>query len=185
MAEQVVELPPLRGAEIVIGVDRGGLEVAAACARALRLPCHRCSTRHLGLPWRPPLPFGAVTDDGYHFVDAEVAADHALAPSEIAALVRSAREAAGFSPPRRPSLAGRSVLIVGDALSTGYRALAVAASVKAAGPADVTIVAPCCAADAVARVAAEGIRLVSLHVADGPRFDADSFYDRRSAAAAA
>jgi putative phosphoribosyl transferase len=175
LAERVAEVPSIVPT-LLVGVHPGGIAVASACALRLGLPSGGCGAAHLRLPWRPAIPFGALTDDGHRYLDAEVVADHSLAPREIDEVAgRAWHTPAGERPPR-PRLARQAVLVVADGLSTGYRALAVAAAAQAAGAADVTIAVPCCAADAAARVAAAGIRLVSLFVVDGPRFHLGAWY---------
>jgi putative phosphoribosyl transferase len=167
---------------VVLGVGHGGFEVALACARRLGLPCGWIAVAHLGLPWRRDCPFGAITDDGHAYFDDEVVADHALGAREVSTVVRLAvaalRRHRPTPAPAALGLGGRPVLVVADALSTGYRALAAARAAAAAGASRVTLAAPCSAADGAARVTAASLPLVSLSIDDGPRFDPGAIYGR-------
>jgi putative phosphoribosyl transferase len=161
---------------IVVAIGEDGLTVARACAGALAAPLGWYGAAALRLPWRPSLSFGAVTDDDHHYLDAEVVADHCLGTREIAAVARAALPLLRAARPRRPDLVGRAVVLVADALDTGYRALAVARAARAAGAAHIAVATPCAARDAADRVAASGLVTISLVVSDAPRFDADAFY---------
>lgn len=170
--------PEFANPTVVIGVGDDGKRVAEPLAAALALPLGDYAVGQMVLPWRPKLAFGALTDDNHHYTDAEIVTDHSLGAREQGQLARALLASLRARRPARPKLAGERVLIVGAALSTGYRVLAVAASVKAAGAAGVMVAAPCAARDAVERVAAARLPVLCLVVSDGPLFDAASFYAR-------
>jgi putative phosphoribosyl transferase len=140
----------------------------------------------LALPWYPRLAFGALTADNHHYIDAVVTADHSLGAREIAQLCRERLGAlrGGGGGWRRPRPVGEvDVVLVSRGLSTGYRALALAASARAGGAAEVLVAAPCGARDAVARLA-PAARAVVLHVSDAPRFDPDDCWQPPAASEA-
>lgn len=163
----------------VLGLGDKGAAVAAPLAAALGRPASRLRVGALTLPWRPRVTFGAVTEDDHHYVDPDIVADMALGAREIAQIARAAQAAlrAAGGPAGWPPLQGRAAIVVGHALSTGYRALAAAAAAKARGASSVIIAAPCAAGDAAERIAAAATaRLVTLHVSERPRFHSADFY---------
>ena len=62
------------GNGVVVGLARGGVEVAAEVARGLLLPLDALAVRKVGHPAQPEYAVGAVTPDGgvYLRPDAEV-----------------------------------------------------------------------------------------------------------------
>jgi putative phosphoribosyl transferase len=161
---------------VIVGASASARAVAQGLARGLGVPSGVYGASHLALPWRPALPFGAITDDGHTYLDPEVVADHSLGPVEIAEVSEEALAGLRRRRPRRPSLAGHTAVVVVDALSTGYLALAVAEAARAAHASSVVVAAPCAAQDAAERVIATGLTFVALVTSDGPRFDASFFY---------
>jgi putative phosphoribosyl transferase len=57
---------------LVLGIARGGTEVAAEVARALGAELDVAVARKLGAPFHPELAIGAITADGTRFVDPEL-----------------------------------------------------------------------------------------------------------------
>ena len=166
---------------VVLAVGDDGLPMARSIAARLGVEKGRLGVAHLCLPWRTTLAFGALTDDDHHFVDPVVATDHSLGAREIAQIARDLLPVLREGTPasraeRRPLLTGRVAVLACGWLSTGYRALAVAAAARAAGASDVVVASPCAARDAFVRVEASPAKMVVLDVYDGPRFDPGEWF---------
>ena len=133
---------------VVLGLARGGVPVAAAVARALRLPLDVFVVRKIGAPQQPELAIGAVASGGVLVLDRETvramhlsqAALDLRVAQEREELLRRERLYRGERPPL--ALAGLTVLLVDDGLATGYTMLAAVRAVRRMAPARVVIAVP-------------------------------------------
>jgi len=111
---------------LVLGIPRGGVEVAYPVAEALRAPLDVVIARKLGAPGNPELAMGAVAPDGSYLLNESLARQLRVKPEKIAELVkqeteeikRRLRHYRGGRP--FPELRGRTVIAVDDGLATGY-----------------------------------------------------------------
>lgn len=140
-----------RGDVVVLGVPRGGVVVAAPVAAALAAPLEVLVVRKLGLPGRPELAMGAITD-----VAGEIAvvrnedvlrhrpvpeeAVHAVLQAELAELRRRQSVYRTGRPP--VPVTGRTALVVDDGLATGASMRAAVAGVRGLGAAAVVVAVP-------------------------------------------
>ena len=168
---------------LVLGLARGGVEVAAPVAAALSAPLDVLVVRKVGRPGQPELGLGAVTEAGLVVWDDLGLAAAGLLPADLADVVEAERAECGrrVSAYRegRPATAvhGRTVVLVDDGIATGVTARAAVRDVQAGGATRVLVAAPVVAAATVAGLAAEGCEVVALLTAH--RFGAVSrFYDR-------
>jgi predicted phosphoribosyltransferase len=141
---------------VVLGIPRGGVVVAAPVADALNAPLDVVVVRKLGLPGRPELAMGAITD-----VAGEVAvvrnedvlrrwpvpeeAAQAVLQAELAELRRREEAYRGGRPPV-PVDDGTAV-VVDDGLATGASMRAAVAGVRGLGAATVVVAVPVGAAE--------------------------------------
>ena len=109
------------GGVVVVGLARGGVEVAAEVALGLHAPLDALAVRKVGHPWEPEYGIGAVAPGGIHYVRAH----DGLSEDEVAEAVRSAdekSEALDADLHRRVvpvPVAGRTCVLVDDGLATG------------------------------------------------------------------
>jgi putative phosphoribosyl transferase len=155
-----------RGPErVVVGLARGGVQVAAEVARALEAPLDVVAVRKLGHPWHPEYALGAVTPGGGVYVRGS----NGLTDGQVAQAVAGARERAVALDRRlhvgrrAMSLAGKTVVLVDDGLATGATMIASARWAKASGADRVVAAVPVVAADSALLVRGEVDDLVSLH----------------------
>jgi putative phosphoribosyl transferase len=123
------------GDVVVVGLARGGVQVAAGVARAFEAPLDVVAVRKVKHPWQPEYAIGAVTPgDGVY-----LRSRNGLSAAQVARAVASARRAAEeldrrLHLRRSPaSLRGRSALVVDDGLATGATMIAAARWARAAG----------------------------------------------------
>jgi putative phosphoribosyl transferase len=168
---------------LVLGLARGGMEVAAPVAAALSAPLDVLVVRKVGRPGQPELGLGAVTEAGLVVWDDFGLMAAGLMRADLSGVVEAERAECG----RRvsayrdgrpaPPVHGQTVVLVDDGIATGVTARAAVRDVRAGGAARVVVAAPVVAAATVARLAAEGCEVVALLTAK--RFGAVSrFYDR-------
>lgn len=150
---------------VVVGLARGGVEVAAEVARALTAPLDVVAVRKIGHPWQPEYGIGAVTPgDGVY-----VRASDGLTEEQLARAVEETKAKAAQLDRRlhdaHPALelGGKTVLVVDDGLATGATMIAALRWAKAAGAARVVAAVPVAAAESLALISAEASQVVCLH----------------------
>ena len=142
-------LQHLRGPEaVVLGLPRGGVEVAAEVAAALAAPLDVIMVRKLGVPSQPELAMGAIGEGGVRIVLPETVRRAGVTPDELAAvevreraeLQRRAQRFRGDRP--RIPLAGRTAVVVDDGIATGSTARVACKVARALGAARIVLAVP-------------------------------------------
>jgi len=150
---------------VVVGLARGGVQVAAEAARALAVPLDVLAVRKVGHPWQPEYALGAVTPgDGLY-----VRSNDGLSDEEMDAVVGRARSAAdeldrrlhATLPPLE--LAGRPVVLVDDGLATGATMIAALRWARSGGATETIAAVPVAALESASIVSCESTRFVCPH----------------------
>jgi len=163
----------------VIGLARGGVEVAAETARLLDLPLDVLCVRKVATPGHPELAMGAVAPQGERYTNRRVAGR--LTPIQVDAAYDTATAQAREMDERLRGgtpmmLVGRTAMIVDDGAATGASIRAALAAVRNAGARQNVIALPVLPRLAVERLERECDRLVTLRAPQ--RFHAVSqFYE--------
>jgi predicted phosphoribosyltransferase len=163
----------------VIGLARGGVEVAAETARLLDLPLDVLCVRKVATPGHPELAMGAVAPQGERYTNRRVAGR--LTPIQVDAAYDTATAQAREMDERLRGgtpmmLVGRTAMIVDDGAATGASIRAALAAVRNAGARQTVIALPVLPRLAVERLERECDRLVTLRAPQ--RFHAVSqFYE--------
>lgn len=151
---------------VVIGLARGGVEVAAEIAARLEAPLDVLAVRKVGHPWQPEYALGAVTPGGGVFVRGP----EGLTREELRSVIADARRRAEQLDERlhadhpRVDVAGRSVLLVDDGLATGATMIAAVRWARAGGAAGVVVAVPVGAAQSIESVRREADEVICLRV---------------------
>jgi putative phosphoribosyl transferase len=140
-------------ADIVLGLPRGGVVVAAEVARALARPLDALIVRKIGHPVQREFAVGAIAERGIQLFDPAAptgspALDQVIAEEKQ----RLARVERLLAINRRPPLAGLQVLLVDDGLATGATMEAAARSVRAQRARRVVVAVPVASPHAVNRL---------------------------------
>lgn len=133
---------------LVLALPRGGVPVGYEVARRLRLPLDVYLVRKLGVPGHEELAMGALAGDGTCVIDEDLietlgineAALDTVVQREIGELRR--RELLYREGRPQLDIRGKTAIVVDDGLATGATMRAVAAALRAHGPASIVIAAP-------------------------------------------
>ena len=183
LAELLVERGERGRADLVLGIPRGGVVVAAAVAQALHCPLDVALARKVGAPHNPELAIGAVGPDGRAVIDRDLVARLGAREDWVTgAVTRAAEEVQarlarfrGDRPP--PAVEGRRVLVVDDGIATGATALTVGHWLEAAGAGAGVLAVPVAPPGAPDRLSPPYETVVAL--AFPPRFTAVGLHYER------
>ncbi len=133
---------------VVVGLPRGGVQVALEVALALNAPLDVIVVRKLGVPFQPELAMGAIGEGDTRVLNADVVAALGLDSADLDRAER--RERAELERRSRllrlgrvrVPLAGRPVVVVDDGVATGATARAACQVARAEGAARVVLAVP-------------------------------------------
>jgi putative phosphoribosyl transferase len=168
-------------ADLVLGLPRGGVVVAAAVARALHLPLGVLIVRKIGHPRHREFAVGALAEGGVTVLDEGVIGTNAGLRAELQEIIEEEKERlrayqARFHPQGAQHLVGKGVLLVDDGLATGATTEAAVLSVRKQNACRIVVAAPVASANALERLApiADEVRVLCAD----PDFDAvGRYYD--------
>ena len=152
---------------VVLGVARGGVEVAAEVARVRGWPLDVVIPRKIGAPFNPELGLGAIAP-GVRVLDEEMLrslrVSDAYVEEEVARQEEEiARRAEAYRGGRPPvSLERRTAVIVDDGLATGGTAVAAVRWGRRQGAERVILAVPVAPREAVAKLSKEADEVVVL-----------------------
>lgn len=153
---------------VVLGLARGGVEVAAPVAAALHAPLDVLVVRKVAHPGQPELGLGALAEDGPVHWDADGLARldlcvEDLTPYVAAQRAECARRVAVYRRGRdRAVVYGREVVVVDDGVATGVSARAALRCLGSAGASRLVLAAPVVAAATLPLLAEAADEVVAL-----------------------
>ena len=153
---------------VVLGLARGGVEVAAEVARHFDAPLDVLVVRKIGSPYQPELAVGAVAPEGVRVVNDEIVESLKISESRLAQLAERARQELGrklqtYRGERQPvELSGRDVVLVDDGLATGATMRAAVEYVRNEGVDRLIVAVPVGSHGSCDRIRREVDRLVCL-----------------------
>lgn len=168
--------------DLVAGLPRGGVVVAAEVADTLQRPLEVIVVRKIGHPWHREYAVGALAEDDVLILDREAMATAPLAAVELARVIdeersRLAQYSAKFHHDLKTVFSGSRLLLVDDGLATGATAEAAVWSARKKNVREIIMATPVASASACERLARVANRVISL-VTDAD-FQAVGQYYRR------
>jgi putative phosphoribosyl transferase len=140
---------------VVLGLPRGGIEVAFEVARILNQRLEAFVVRKLGLPGQPELAMGAIASGGILILNKIMAEKCRITGEEINKVVAherielARRENIYGAITDFATLKGKRIIIVDDGLATGATMTAAALAVRNLGAAEIYAAAPVASQPAV------------------------------------
>jgi putative phosphoribosyl transferase len=168
-------------ADLVLGLPRGGVVVAAEVAAVLGKPLDALIVRKIGHPLHREFAVGALAEDEVVLLDQSVVGNNPAIRAELGEVIEEEKQRlreyeAAFHKPGTTSLAGKDVFIADDGLATGATTEAAVLSARKQGARRVTVIAPVGSTSAVARLRSVADDVIVLFV--DPDFDAvGRYYD--------
>ncbi len=143
-------------AELVLGLPRGGVIVAAQVAHSLQAPLDVLVVRKIGHPWHREFAVGAMAEKGVVVLDEQAIGRNPLIRTELNEIIEEEKErlnAYQASFRQEPlDLIGKAVLLVDDGLATGSTTEAAVLSAKKQQAAQVIVAAPVGSTSAIERL---------------------------------
>jgi predicted phosphoribosyltransferase len=167
--------------DLVLGLPRGGVVVAAEVARKLDAPLDVLVVRKIGHPRHREFAVGAIAEPDIVILD-EIAIERThVHPAELRQIIDEEQQRlqdyqAIFERNQPPDLTDKAVLIVDDGLATGSTMEVAVKSAFQRAASDVSVAVPVASGSAFDRIQAAGAQVYALVV--DPDFDAvGRFYD--------
>jgi putative phosphoribosyl transferase len=167
--------------DIVLGLPRGGVVVAAEVARVMQCPLDVLVVRKIGHPRQREFAVGALAEPDVMLLDPRSAEESRVVGGELRKVIgeetgRLQDYQAKFHPGGAAALAGKIVLLVDDGLATGATAEAAVVSARKQEARRIIMAAPVASPSAVERIRPVADDVVALVV--DPDFAAvGQYYD--------
>jgi putative phosphoribosyl transferase len=166
-------------ADLVLGLPRGGVVVAAGVARELDLPLDVLVVRKIGHPLYREFAIGAMAENGVVLLDERVAGRNPILRIELERVIAEEEERLAayksmFHLGHKQELAGKAVLLVDDGLATGSTMEAAALSARKQQAARIIIAVPTASVSGVRRLEAVADQVEAITM--DPYFDAVGNY---------
>jgi predicted phosphoribosyltransferase len=169
------------GADLVLGLPRGGVVVAAEVARVLHRRLDVLVVRKIGHPLQREFAVGAMAEKDVIILDESVIGTTAAVRDQLSDVIedemrRLIEYERKFRSGPSPDLSGKTVLIVDDGLATGATMEAGVLSARKQGAASIVVAVPVASTNGVARLERVADAVVALLI--DPEFDAVGRYYR-------
>ena len=168
-------------ADIVLGLPRGGVVVAAAVAQVLLLPLDVLIVRKVGHPLHREFAVGALAENNVVVFDERAIGNNPIIRAELQDVVDEENQRlldyqGKFHPGGPRELKDQSVLLIDDGLATGATTEAAALSARKQAASKIVVAAPVASVNAVERLRKVADHVVALWI--DPQFDAvGRYYD--------
>jgi putative phosphoribosyl transferase len=166
-------------ADVVVGLPRGGVVVAAKVAQALALPLEVLVVRKIGLPSHREFAIGAIAEGGVLLLDQEIVERGIALRDEVDRVTHEEEQrlrlyVMKFHPNGPLDVRGMVVVLVDDGLATGATAEAAVMSLRRKQTRSVIVAVPVASTTGVHRLARAADEVIAFW--EDPDFDAVGRY---------
>jgi predicted phosphoribosyltransferase len=168
-------------ADLVLGLPRGGVVVAAEVAHALKVPLDVLIVRKVGHPMHREFAVGALAENDVVVLDQAVIGSNPIVRAELSEVIEEERQRLRsyenrFHGADAHELAQKAVVLVDDGLATGATTEAAVLSARKQRARRVIVAAPVASSNAVERLRRVADDVIVLFI--DPDFDAvGRYYD--------
>jgi len=152
---------------IVLGIPRGGVEVAFGISGELNVPLSVLITKKIGYPSDPEFAIGAVGPEGHYSISEGYAKESGKdyikkAVKELSKEIsRRYKDYTGGKP---QNLRDKTVILADDGLATGFTMMAAIEYAKSQKPRKIIVAVPVAAHDSFEKAKKEADEVVCLHI---------------------
>ena len=155
--------------DLVLGLPRGGVVVAAEVARRLQRPLDALIVRKIGHPWHREFAVGALAEPDVVVLDEGSVGKNPVVRFQLDEVIKEETERlheyrSRFHTATAPVLEGKTVLLVDDGLATGATAEAAVLSAKQQKARRIVVATPVASIGAVERLTPVADDVVALVV---------------------
>ena len=166
LAERLKKYKGKRDA-IVLGIPRGGMEVAFEVAKELKVPLSVLVTKKIGYPSDPEFAIGAVGPEGHYSISEGYAAE--AGEDYIKNTVKELSKEIGrrykkYTKGKIPGLKNKIVILVDDGLATGFTMMAAIEYAKSQKPKKIIVAVPVAAQDSFEKAKKSADEIICLHI---------------------
>lgn len=152
---------------IMLGIPRGGVEVAFEAAKELRIPLSVLVTKKIGYPSDPEFAIGAVGPGSHYKISEGYAAE--IGKDYIKSTVKELSKEIGrrykkYAKGKIPEIKNRIVILVDDGLATGFTMMAAIEYAKSQKPRKIIVAVPVAAQDSLEEIRKLADETVCLHI---------------------
>ncbi len=155
---------------LVLGIPRGGVEVAYAIAKELKVKLGVAVSKKLSFPGNPELAIGAVAFGGVVSLDDSFVLQHGVGKdyvdSEVERLAAEIKRRYSAFGVGFPEVKNKIAIVVDDGMATGHTVLAAVKAVRNGRPKKIVVAVPVSSRQAAELVRAEADELFCLDIPD-------------------
>ena len=165
--------------DVVVGLPRGGVVVAAEVAHRLQRPLEILVVRKIGHPQHREFAVGALAENDVVLLNEKVIGSNETTRAKVSEVIREERERllqyrSKFHQPQKFDFCDKAVLIVDDGLATGATMEAAVLSARKQGARKVMVAVPVGSRSAIVRL--EHVAEAVFAVVSDPGFQAVGAY---------
>ena len=152
---------------IVLGIPRGGVEVAFDIAQELKVALSVLVTKKIGYPSDPEFAIGAVGSEGHYSISEGYAAEAGkdYIKNTVKELSKEiSRRYKDYTGGKPPNLKDKTVILVDDGLATGFTMMAAIEYAKSQKPKKIIVAVPVAAQDSFEKAKKEADEIICLHI---------------------
>ena len=152
---------------IVLGIPRGGVEVAFNIAKTLKIPLSIVVTKKIGHPFESEFAIGAVSPGGHYSINKQYQAEagEGYIKNTIKELTKEInRRYKEYTNEKLPKLKNKIVILVDDGLATGFTMLSAVEYAQSQNPKKIIVAIPVAAQDSFEKVKAAANEVVCLQI---------------------